>query len=185
MLQRSAWLDSAHYGQLPVLSQFYILSTAQSNDNDHERSSDATFKGHTVAHLVQAMPYKLEGHGFDSRRRLAFYCNIIKTVTLSLTLFKLPLHIVLEGTAEKGNTTYKSTETVGSRLAEAGSLCTNKYRICPMRNEVRNSNFLTQVTTSGWLAANSQPGPSLATKAGRIKRRVISQNPGDGDEVGL
>ena len=32
-------------GQLPVLSQFYILSVTQSNDNDYERSFDATLKG--------------------------------------------------------------------------------------------------------------------------------------------
>jgi hypothetical protein len=32
-------------GQLPVLSQFYVLSVAQSNDNDYEQSFDATLKG--------------------------------------------------------------------------------------------------------------------------------------------
>ena len=67
MLQRNALLDSVHYDKSPVLSQFYILSAAQSNDNDYEWSSDATFKGHTVAQLVEAMRYKLEGHGFNSR----------------------------------------------------------------------------------------------------------------------
>jgi len=49
MLQRNALLDSAHYSQLPVLSEFYILLAAKSNDNDYERSPDATFKGHAVA----------------------------------------------------------------------------------------------------------------------------------------
>ena len=66
MLQRNASLDSVHYGQLPAVSQFYVLPPAQSNGTDYERSSDATFKGHAVAHLVEAMRYKPEGHGFES-----------------------------------------------------------------------------------------------------------------------
>ena len=50
MLQRNALLDSNHYGQLQVLSQFYISSVTQSNDDDHERSFDVTLKGLQRAH---------------------------------------------------------------------------------------------------------------------------------------
>lgn len=44
MLQRNVPLDSTQNGQLPVLAQFYILSVAQSNDNDYEQLIDATLK---------------------------------------------------------------------------------------------------------------------------------------------